>query len=255
MQSTNRKWYNGINTNAFRYCGEYYDSETGTIYLRARHYNPSNGRFTQRDSFAGKQGDPLSLNLYTYCHNNPIIGIDPSGHTTMPLPWSIPWSIPQIPTMPQIPTIPHIPAMDPDLIQDYTLPQDKTETHTQVDEAEKEVEQKNKPNTLYHYTNKIGMVAILGSQRINPSLSANNPKDARYGDGQYLSDISPWAMTAVQLASKFIRKPNKYKFTNYVEIDVTGLNVVKGRDGVYVIPNEEPLSIAGRVVSFGNVGG
>ena len=67
-------------TNAFRYCGEYYDSETGTIYLRARHYNPSNGRFTQRDSFAGKQGDPLSLNLYTYCHNNPIVGVDPSGH-------------------------------------------------------------------------------------------------------------------------------------------------------------------------------
>ena len=80
MQSTNRKWYNGINTNAFRYCGEYYDSETGTIYLRARHYNPSNGRFTQRDSFAGKQGDPLSLNLYTYCHNNPILHWDPSGH-------------------------------------------------------------------------------------------------------------------------------------------------------------------------------
>ena len=67
-------------TNAFRYCGEYYDSETGTIYLRARHYNPSNGRFTQRDSFAGKQGDPLSLNLYTYCGNNLILNVDPDGH-------------------------------------------------------------------------------------------------------------------------------------------------------------------------------
>ena len=68
-------------TNAFRYCGEYYDSESGTIYLRARHYNPNNGRFTQRDSFAGKQGDPLSLNLYTYCHNNPILYWDSSGHS------------------------------------------------------------------------------------------------------------------------------------------------------------------------------
>ena len=81
MQNPYRKRYNGINTNAFRYCGEYYDKETGTIYLRARYYNPSNGRFTQRDSFAGKQGDPLSLNLYTYCHNNPIRYIDPSGHS------------------------------------------------------------------------------------------------------------------------------------------------------------------------------
>ena len=73
-------------TNAFRYCGEYYDSETGTIYLRARHYNPSNGRFTQRDSFAGKQGDPLSLNLYTYCHNNPVYYSDPSGNFAIALP-------------------------------------------------------------------------------------------------------------------------------------------------------------------------
>ena len=67
-------------TNAFRYCGEYYDTETGTIYLRARYYNPSTGRFISRDSFAGRKSDPLSLNLYTYCHNNPIRYIDPSGH-------------------------------------------------------------------------------------------------------------------------------------------------------------------------------
>ncbi|MGN0621968.1 MAG: DUF6531 domain-containing protein, partial [Porcipelethomonas sp.] len=30
-------------TNAFRYCGEYYDKETATVYLRARYYNPSTG--------------------------------------------------------------------------------------------------------------------------------------------------------------------------------------------------------------------
>ena len=66
--------------NAFRYCGEYYDKETATVYLRARNYNPSIGRFTQRDSFAGKLDDPLSLNLYTYCANNPVYYSDPSGH-------------------------------------------------------------------------------------------------------------------------------------------------------------------------------
>jgi len=32
------------------------------------------------DSFAGNLHDPLSLNLYTYCGNNPIRYIDPSGH-------------------------------------------------------------------------------------------------------------------------------------------------------------------------------
>jgi len=68
-------------TNAFRYCGEYYDSESGTIYLRARYYDPSTGRFISRDSYAGKNSDPLSLNLYTYCHNNPIFYADPKGHS------------------------------------------------------------------------------------------------------------------------------------------------------------------------------
>ena len=67
-------------TNAFRYCGEYYDTETGTVYLRARYYNPATGRFISRDSYAGKLEDPLSLNLYTYCANNPIYYSDPTGH-------------------------------------------------------------------------------------------------------------------------------------------------------------------------------
>lgn len=67
-------------SNAFRYCGEYYDSETGTIYLRARYYDPAIGQFISRDSFAGKNEDPLSLNLFNYCANNPVYFKDFSGH-------------------------------------------------------------------------------------------------------------------------------------------------------------------------------
>ena len=74
------KYISYNDTNAFRYCGEYYDKETATVYLRARNYNPSTGRFISRDSFAGRRSDPLSLNLYTYCRNNPIYYSDPSGH-------------------------------------------------------------------------------------------------------------------------------------------------------------------------------
>ena len=67
-------------TNPFRYCGEYYDVETGTIYLRARYYDPAIGRFTQQDAWAYfDASDPLGLNLYTYCANNPISHIDPNG--------------------------------------------------------------------------------------------------------------------------------------------------------------------------------
>ncbi|MCL1975524.1 MAG: RHS repeat-associated core domain-containing protein, partial [Firmicutes bacterium] len=68
-------------TNPFRYCAEYFDANTGAYYLRARYYQPFTGRFLTEDSLAYVDpDDPLSLNLYTYCHNNPIRFIDPSGH-------------------------------------------------------------------------------------------------------------------------------------------------------------------------------
>jgi RHS repeat-associated protein len=70
----------GEDTNPWRYCGEYWDEETVTVYLRARSYSPGIGRFTTEDSVRGKDNDPLSLNLYTYCRNNPIFYSDYDGH-------------------------------------------------------------------------------------------------------------------------------------------------------------------------------
>jgi len=43
------------------------------------------------------------------------------------------------------------------------------------------------------------------------------------------------------------------RFTHYVEIDATGLGAVQGRAGVYVIPNETPLDLTGRLISSGRV--
>ena len=59
--------------NYFRYCGEYYDTETGFIYLRARYYDPMVGRFTSVDPI--KDG----LNWYAYCEGNPVIFKDNNG--------------------------------------------------------------------------------------------------------------------------------------------------------------------------------
>jgi RHS repeat-associated protein len=106
--------------------------------------------------------------------------------------------------------------------------------------------------TLYHYTTEEGMNAIVNSKKLKPSLKAVNPKDARYGDGQYLSDIVPGTKTPAQLSSAFVRIPFQGKrFTHYVEIDVTDLDVVKGRDGVFVVPNAGDLDLTNRIVSFG----
>lgn len=43
-------------------------------------YNPAIGRFISEDSYWGEASDSLSLNLYTYCSNNPINFWDPTGH-------------------------------------------------------------------------------------------------------------------------------------------------------------------------------
>lgn len=98
------------------------------------------------------------------------------------------------------------------------------------------------------------MNGIVESKKWNPSLKANNPKDVRYGNGQYLSDIRPETTKLTSLVAKFIYYPNKYKYTHYVEIDVTGLNVIQGRKGVFVIHNENPLDLTNRIVSAGLVG-
>ncbi|MEG6510998.1 RHS repeat-associated core domain-containing protein [Desulforamulus ruminis] len=66
--------------NPFKYAGEIYDAETGLYYLRSRYYDPSIGRFITKDSYEGDIVNPLSLNLYAYCANNPLLYIDPSGH-------------------------------------------------------------------------------------------------------------------------------------------------------------------------------
>lgn len=96
-------------SNPFRYCGEYYDVETGTYYLRARYYDPRIGRFLSEDTHwntsnriygdnpqkINEREDKLGLktysyapqisavmqsgNLYVYAVGNPVMYADEDG--------------------------------------------------------------------------------------------------------------------------------------------------------------------------------
>ena len=81
--------------NPFGYRGEYTDSESGLVYLRARMYDPETGRFINEDSYwnvsnkiYGDKGDKVpditaitqSSNLYVYCGNDPINVFDSMGN-------------------------------------------------------------------------------------------------------------------------------------------------------------------------------
>jgi len=59
--------------------GHVSDTETGLIYMRARYYDPSIGRFESEDP------DCQSSNWFAYCGNNPINLVDASGREFGPL--------------------------------------------------------------------------------------------------------------------------------------------------------------------------
>jgi RHS repeat-associated protein len=63
---------------AYDFTGEWRDN-TGLIYLRARYYEPTVGRFISRDPWQGDLFTPMSYNLWAYAYANPLRYTDPSG--------------------------------------------------------------------------------------------------------------------------------------------------------------------------------
>ena len=76
---------NGVGSlNPFRYRGYYFVSRIGLYYLTTRFYDYTTGRFINADVPSICFDDGLTLpegcNLYSYCLNNPISYVDPTGH-------------------------------------------------------------------------------------------------------------------------------------------------------------------------------
>lgn len=67
-------------TKRYRYTGKERDEETGFSYHGARYYVGGLGRWCSADPNGISDG----LNVYRYVRNNPMIGVDPNGGSTLP---------------------------------------------------------------------------------------------------------------------------------------------------------------------------
>ncbi|MBP5107101.1 HYD1 signature containing ADP-ribosyltransferase family protein, partial [Pseudomonas protegens] len=118
--------------------------------------------------------------------------------------------------------------------------------------------------TLFHYTTQEGMEGILRSGVLNASTGDIH---ARFGNGQYFTNISPemiggrtikdalgsGKMSLGQLASDIYGDARKLNsITNYVEIDIKGLDVTEPRPGTFRVANAGDLDISNRVVRSGS---
>jgi len=61
--------------NPWRYATKYFDEETGLYYFGHRYYDPATGQWLNREPL----GEDESLNLYAYCHNDPVNKVDVLG--------------------------------------------------------------------------------------------------------------------------------------------------------------------------------
>ncbi len=65
--------------NDYLFAGEQFDGELEQYYLRQRFYDAGVGRFTRRDTYEGRIGEPVTLHKYLYGNANPVNFTDPSG--------------------------------------------------------------------------------------------------------------------------------------------------------------------------------
>ncbi|MBF0533232.1 MAG: fibronectin type III domain-containing protein, partial [Candidatus Omnitrophica bacterium] len=68
-------------TTKYNFTGKESDGTSGLYFYGARYYDPAIGRFIQADTIVQAPNDPQTLNRYSYCGNNPVNRIDPSGHS------------------------------------------------------------------------------------------------------------------------------------------------------------------------------
>ena len=72
--------HSGTTTSNYKFTDQELDAENGLYNYNARMYDPIIGRFISADPIVPEPYNPQSLNRYSYCLNNPLIYVDPSGY-------------------------------------------------------------------------------------------------------------------------------------------------------------------------------
>ncbi|NML59089.1 DUF6443 domain-containing protein [Chryseobacterium cheonjiense] len=104
-------------------------------------------------------------------------------------------------------------------------------------------------NILRHYTTEAGYKAIMESGELFPSIGIKN---ARYGSGQYLTDLMSHEFTKGQASRRLFGVPwNGKKMSHFIELDVSGLNVTKNGPHNFLIPGTGNLSLEGIILNHG----
>jgi RHS repeat-associated protein len=73
-----------LQSDPYRFAGQYFDTETGLYEIGARYYAPGQGRWTQPDPI-NQAFDPRQAHRYAYAGDDPVNRQDPQG-TDSPIP-------------------------------------------------------------------------------------------------------------------------------------------------------------------------
>jgi HYD1 signature containing ADP-ribosyltransferase len=130
----------------------------------------------------------------------------------------------------------------------------------------------NIPDRLYHYTTEYGLLAIIESGVLRPSLTKQNGRDVLLGEGQYFTSISPETIACrsvakmtrlqieagqislFQLANQIMRgTPSPEKLDYFIEFDVSSLTIRYSIEHEYIYLHESNinLDISNRIIRSG----
>jgi len=227
--------------------------DNGLYYMRARFYSPEIKRFVNQDILLGNVAEGQTLNRFAFVTGRPVSSIDPYGLSAL---------------------VDVLPIAGGAAASDGPLPIGEAIGIAIIIGAivyDVATENSSQSNIYYHYTSKANLPLILAIQQLLPSTG---PIHARHGSGQYFTDISPemiGAATISQLSPEQIKEGKLSKgqvgqrlfgsavrignkLEAFIEVDLTGCQVINPFPFIHMVPNSGPLDLKGRIVRSGEVG-